>query len=265
MYVSMKRGVRSTMTGKTWQAVLTTVIILSIGIVSVGSLNAWGTSRRVFNVPGLLGDAGVERLSVETPGAAFSAWKERGFAGRTVLYVAGAWERLGNTYEAPVSRPYPLRLFRLTEIRQEDITSANVVYYANLNGIVRRALVILPEHELSNVSERARTSKEYHTDAGGLYYPYQGFTRWFTTGAGLKAETEPVLLYVSASYFRYGDPEQLYHELVRSGLATDCMILCRASGDDSVTAAEREKLAHFGELAGFPPEDGEPGHRIRKP
>ena len=140
-----------------------------------------------------------------------------------------------------------------------------MVYYANLNRIVRRALVILPEHELSSVSERARTSKEYRTDAGGLYYPYQGFSRWFTTGAGLQAQAEPVLLYVSASYFRYGDPEQLYHELVRSGLATDCMILCRASGDGTVTDGERKKLALFGELAGFPSADGEPGHRIRKP
>jgi hypothetical protein len=234
---------------KTWQYVLTSAAIAVLAVASLIALDTYGKSRRVYHRPGRLSDGVVEKIITKTPGAAFTAWKARGFTGRAVVYATGAWERIDNIYDAPVSRPYPLRLFRLSEVLAPgELTSATILYDAVLNKIARRITVILPKDKLDNVMERARKTKEFLIEGDRLYFPYQGMPRWFTTVKGFKKEQEPALLYVDASYFRSEDPEELYQRLAGAGLETDNVILCREEGNQNITDVVREKLMRFAEL-----------------
>jgi len=238
-------------------SILTSIGIAILAIASLIILDAYGKSRRVYHQAGRLTDSYIEKILVQTPGEAFTAWKDRGFTGRAVVYVAGEWARLDNAYDAPVSRPYPLRLFRLSDRwAPAELTSTNFLFSATLNRIIRKISVILPEDELKKVTDRARTTKDFQVNGDVLSFPYQGLQRRFTTSKGFKRESEPALLYVSASYFRSKGPEELYQNLVGTGLETDSIILCGDIEDKNVTDAERDKLVRFAELIGWTPEPG---------
>jgi hypothetical protein len=239
------------------QSVLICTVIAVAAIGSLIALDTYGKSNRVYPGAGRLDAREVEKIMVEIPAEAYSAWKSRGFKGRTVLFVSDKWERLDGTVEPPVSRPYPLNVYRLPELwERAELTSANFLYVASLNRIIRRIVAILPQKEYDQVAERARIAKDFRIGSGEVYFPYQGFPRWFTTGAGFKGEKEPVLLYVSAAYFKNADPEELFRQLTGAGVAADCVILCTASGDAGVTERERNRLIRFARLAGFSPRSG---------
>lgn len=234
---------------KTRYLLPTSAAVIILAIASLVVLDAYGKNRRVYHQAGRLGSSNVETLVVDAPGDAFVAWKERGFTGRILVYVAGAWERLDNIYEPPVSRPYPLRLFRISGIlTPADLTSANILYHASLNNVYRKLIVVLPEDALNKVAARARTTKDFRMDGDTLYFPYQGLPRWFMTASDLTKPDEPILLYVSASYFRNGDPGELYQRLSHAGLETDNVMLCREKDAANVTDTERNKLMLFAGL-----------------
>jgi hypothetical protein len=73
----------------------------------------------------------------------------------------------------------------------------------------------------------------------------------FTTAAGFRSGNEPVILFVSATYFKEDEPEHLLQRLKASGLTTDCIVLCRETADESMSDRERSKLVMFANLLGL--------------
>jgi len=187
---------------------------------------------------------------------AYRALKEAGYRGRTIVFVADRWESFDPGELTPVQmfRAYPLQLYNTAKVVEEDhLNGVTFLYTATLNGICRRIVAIMPEGEVGRMKAMARQSKDFKVSDTGVFASRQGFPRWFVTGAGFRGVREPVLLYVGASYFKTAEPENLFQQLASAGLQTDCIILCRESGKDTVTPKEIARLHRFARLMGFPP------------
>jgi hypothetical protein len=149
-----------------------------------------------------------------------------------------------------------LQLYNTAKLLEDEhLTGVTLLYVASMNKIIRRIVAIMPEAEVGRLAVAARTAKDYRVSEKEVFVSRQAFPRWYSTGANFGGIAEPVLLYVGASYFKHAGPEELYRQLVKVGLQTDCVILCSEKGKESVTAAEIAKLNVFARLIGISPSD----------
>lgn len=229
--------------------------VLLAALTSLALLGSFGPGCRVIGPVGAVDSTGIEKRLVPTSVEAYQYWKKRGFKGRTVLFVAQNWVRLDPNevqMEPPMSRPYPLELYKIADLlERRRLNERNFLFVAASNGIARRIVALLPEKEFAELKEAALTSKTSKVSATEVYQTHQGFPRWYTTGAGFRGEREPVLLYVSASYFREAEPEVLFQQLVAAHLTCDSIVLSRGA-DPAGSPREQERLDRFARLVGLP-------------
>lgn len=234
------------MSGRTLH-IFSAVIVL-LAAVTLYALDSYGRNARVYGVAGRLDDPRVEKVVTATPQEAYQLWKKRRFKGRNVVFVGDKWERIDTTQynEAPVYRQYPLKLYNLANKQEREYLAANnFLYFADQNGIARKITVVLSTTGFSQLVDQAPQAKNVKFSDGEIFMTHHGFPRTFTTGEYFHADREPALLYVSAAYFRENEPEELFRQLGRAGLTTDCVVLCTMAGDATVSAAERAKLERF--------------------
>ena len=223
--------------------------------VAVG-LDHYGRGSRVFGKSGGINSTETLKLVVDEPVDAYRSWKESGYRGRTVVYLADRWETCNpdEMMPAPVARPYPLEMVNPARFLEENsLNTATFLYIASLNRIARKIVAILPEQEISRLRESLRKGKDFRVTSGGIDDVRQGFPRSFTTADHFVPPRESVLLYVGASYFVSTEPEELLRLLAGSGITSDCILLCREKGKDSVTTVQVDKLYRFARLMGMTP------------
>jgi hypothetical protein len=226
-----------------------------LAVATLFGLDAYGKASRSAGYAGALNDPRVARYLVDTPEEAYRIWKQRRVHGRSLLFVAGRWVRLPVEEivdNPPLSRPYPLTLYRIPEVQEEQRLNARTfLYLAALNGIARRIVAILDESGYAEMREVAGAAKNSRLGAREVYLTHEGFPRFFTTAGGFRASEEPVLFYLDASYFQTGDPDELYRRLTAGGIKSDCVVLCANRGDGTVGERGRQGLARFARLIGL--------------
>lgn len=229
-------------------------VIVILAAVAFYWLDSYGRNSRVYGRAGLLDDGRVEKIFVATPQEAYLFWKKKGVRGRAVVYVGEKWARFDPSQynEPPLYRSYPLKLYNLAQEQERSHLSAeNFLYFAALDGVARQINGVLAEPGFSEISAQAQMAKNVRFDKEAIFLTHQGFPRTFSTARHFRAASEPALLYVGAEYFRENEPDELYRQLLRSGLITDFVILCTQAGAGSVSAAERAKLERFAGLIGM--------------
>lgn len=233
---------------------LSSMLILLISAGAIYGIDRFGRNSRVFGTIGSLQAPTVVKKQVAAPQDAYRLWKEAGYQGRTIVFVADRWESFdpGELIPSQMFRAYPLQLYNTARLLESDyLNGVTLLYVASMNKICRRIVAILPEGEVDRLKKMARTSKDYQVSEKGIFVSRQGYPRWFTARVTDVNAGEPVLLYIGASYFKHAEPDELYRQLASSGLQTDCVILSTESGKDSVTPAEVSRLNRFARLIGI--------------
>jgi hypothetical protein len=230
------------------------IIIVVLIVAAIASVDRYGKNCRVFGPAGTLQAQQVVKKLVDDPTDAYRIWKEAGYRGRTMVFVADKWESFdpGELIPVQMFRAYPLQLYNTARLLNDDyLNSVTFLYVASMNKICRRIAAIVPGNEVTRIKEAARLVKNSRVSDKGVYITRQGFPRWFTTGENFAGVGEPALLYIGASYFRTVEPEVLYRQLSASGLQADCVILCNEKGKATVTMNEISKLNRFAQLIGL--------------
>jgi len=238
----------------TRRSMITGMIIVVLTAAAIFGIDRFGKNSRVFGRSGTIQSPYVDKIQVDNPEDAYRLWKQGGYRGRTVVYVADRWESFdpGELIPAQMFRAYPLQLYNTAKLIEDNhLTGVTFLYVAALNNICRRIVAIMPENEVGRMKEAARRAKDARASDRGLFFSRQGYPRWFMTAADFGGVGEPALLYIGASYFKAAEPEDLYRLLASSGLQTDCVILCKETGKDSVTLKEIAKLDRFARLMGI--------------
>jgi hypothetical protein len=243
------------------RSMITCLIIVLLAAAALAGVDGWGRRARVLGATGSLQRGAIVRKLVNEPNEAYQIWKGSGYRGRTVIFVADRWESFdpGELLPQQMFRAYPLELYNTARLLEEEhLNGITFLYVASMNRIIRRIVAVVPESEVERMRKLAPSVKDSQAGSKGVFLSRQGFPRWYTTGANFTGTGEPALLYVGASYFRNAQPEELYGQLSRAGLQTDCVILCREAGKSGVTAKESAKLDSFARLLGMtvPPAGG---------
>jgi len=232
---------------------ISSLTVVFLTVATLFGIDSFGRNSRVIGSTGIIHAQNVYRKQVDNPKDAYRIWREAGYRGRTVIFIADRWESFdpGELIPAQMFRAYPLQLYNTAKLLEDDyLNGTTFLYVASMNKICRRIVAILPESEVDRIGKMAGKSKDYRVSNKGVYVSRQGFPRWYMTGDKFAGVDEPALLYVGASYFKHAEPEELYRQLRASGLQTDCVILSNEAGKDSVTPKEVAKLNKFAQLIG---------------
>lgn len=236
----------------------TCLVVLLLTAAALFWVNRFGTGSRVVGRTGGVTEQGIVRKVVDDPREAYALWKQAGYRGRVVVYIADRWESFdpGTLIETQMYRGYPLSLYNTARLLEaEHLNGVTFLYVAMMNRLVRKIVAVVPQAEVERMRALVPGVKDSRSTPRGVFLSRQGFSRWYTTGANFSAPPEPVLLYVGASYFRYAEPEDLLRQLASSGLTTDCVMLCREVVKPGVGKVELEKLDRFARLLGMPAAD----------
>ena len=236
--------------------IITSLCIIFLAAILIAGLDRYGKSSRVIGPAGTIQQQNIIKRQVDNPTEAYRIWKDAGYRGRTIVFVADRWESFdpGELIPAQMFRAYPLQLYNTAKLIEDDhLNGVTLLYVASLNKIGRRIVAVMPESEVNRMRELSRKSKDFKATEKEVFVSRQGFPRWYLTAANYSATGEPALLYIGASYFKTVEPEELYRQLSVSGLQTDCIILCNEAGKDSVTPQEIAKLDRFARLIGISP------------
>jgi hypothetical protein len=236
--------------------IITCVIIVLLAAATLVFLDRFGKSSRVVGLAGTIQAQQIVKKMVDDPKEAYRIWRNAGYQGRTILYVADRWESFdpGELIPAQMFRAYPLQLYNTAKLLEDEhLSGVTLLYVASMNKIIRRIVAVMPETEVNRMKESARKTKDFKITDKVVFVSRQGFPRWYTTAANFTATGEPPLVYIGASYFKAAEPEELFRQLSASGLTTDCIILCNEAGKDSVTSQEVAKLVRFARLIGIFP------------
>jgi hypothetical protein len=235
----------------TRRSVTACIILLLLTVAAIAGVDTFGKDSRVFGSIGPIQSRKVLKRLVDSPTDAYRVWKDSGYRGRTVVYVTGRWESFDpdKLISPQMFRAYPLPTFNVAHLLEDTaLSDVTFLYIASLNKICRKIVAMLPESEVVRLGGLSRGSKDARVSDKGVFVSRQGFPRFFVDGAHFGGVREPVLLYIGASYFRTEEPETLYRQLNNSGLQVDCLILCKETGRDIVTAKELAKLDSFAKL-----------------
>lgn len=241
------------------RSALTTLAVLAVTACALLGLDGFGKGSRVTGRAGTLQDGNMVRELVDDPTEAYRVWKKRGYRGRTAVFVADRWESFdpGELIAAQMYRAYPLKLYNSAQLLEaRHLDPVTFLYVASMNNMLRGVVAVLPEAEVERMRQLAPGVKDSRAGSRGVFLSRQGFPRRFCSGGNFgnfAAVSEPVLLYVGASYFRSAEPEELYRQLISAGLETDCVVLCRELQKREVGGGERAKLERFARLLGNSP------------
>ncbi len=240
----------------TRSCLITSLLILFLTAFALVGINRFGTNSRVTGRTGTIQAQQIDKKVVDDPKEAYRIWRDAGYRGRTIVFIADRWESFdpGELIPAQMFRAYPLQLYNTARLMEDDyLNGITFLYIASLNKIIRKIVMIAPDSEVGRMKVSAAKAKDSAVSEKAVFISRQGFPRWYTTAANFTAVKEPVLLYIGASYFKHVQPEELFRMLSASGLQTDCVVLCREKGKDSATENEIIKLGRFAALIGITP------------
>lgn len=215
----------------------------------------YGRSQRTYHAFGPVTATSIDRVQVNTPEEAYAHWQAKGLHGRKLLCFVGEWEKIKpeSFFNVPQERQYPLDLFTYARALEEQrLDRTSFLYIATVTGIARGLEVVIPDRIYRHLAEQARSTKNASFSGEGVKLTYNGLPRTFMMLNHLRTPPEPVLVYVEASFFREHTPEALLNALARVQIRSDCLVLCRMTNDERVSAGERARLAAFAKAVGMP-------------
>lgn len=233
------------------QLYLISLVLVAAALLLAFGLDHLGKGARGFGTPRAIGREPVSALVVARPVDAYRAWRAQGFKGRTVVYLADAWDRLDpNRFREALSQPgYPLALYRIADrIERSELDDSTFLYVASLKGVARRIVAVLSPEQFAEARQAALHAKNASVGDELVYLTHQGFPRWFAPLPQLPRQEEPVLLYVAASTFKSSSPLQLIEALRRAEFRSDFVLLCSEQGREGVGEPERRALREFAAL-----------------
>jgi len=223
-------------------------------IATLFFLGGLGERARVVGYAGAPDDPRIaDKFIIDRPEDAYRIWKKRGYRGRVAVSFA---QRLyfveqGESAFIPRTMIFPVRPFNLSKPYEESLYTKNFLFVAMMTGVAREVIQVLPEQAFADRLKEVHAGEGITVSETRISSPLLGSPRYVTTIPFLPAMDEPVLLFISASFFRSYTPEALLRELHKAGLKTDCVVL---SGnplfDADVTEEERERLHVFARLIG---------------
>ncbi|MDD2851349.1 MAG: hypothetical protein PHY09_05520 [Desulfuromonadaceae bacterium] len=232
---------------------ITCVLAILLAIITLVGIDHYGRNSRVIGQTGTIQAQNIGKRLVDSPADAYHIWRDAGYQGRTIVYVADRWESFDPGELIPIQffRAYPLQLYNTARLLENEyLNGTTLLYVASMNNIIRKIVAVMPENEVGRLAVAARSSKDYRVSSKEVFVSRQGFPRWYTTGVNYTYAGEPVLLFIGASYFKSADPKDLYRQISASGMQMDSIILCNEMGKNSVSSGEIAKLAKFAQLIG---------------
>lgn len=228
--------------GFLWYAFLCLCLLAA----TVVFLAVWGRSARAIGPASTVGQGKTELVSVARPEEAFQVWQRLGYRGRVVVTFSRWLNFLetGETRLIPATSPFPLQVGNLSRMAERELAKENFLYIAMKSGIARELIQVVPESEMA-VKNAAAAAEGVAPRNGMLKLPVLGSPRTITSPRFFLPPREPALLYVNASFFRDVEPVELFRLLVRSRVATDCVVLALSTDDREVSSRERERLMAF--------------------
>lgn len=238
------------MTGAgTWAASIGLAAVLA---ATATSLDAYGRSRRSAGPAHPFSAGRAPVVTVDSADDAYRAWRARGHRGRTVVSLSSRLYFVAPDWRAPVRQPGGGGPMNPADALERALDPKNFLLVAVERGVAREIRHVLPESVFAEKVALGRAERGVRLEGSGLSAPEYGTPRLLTTLAGLPADPEPVLLFVSASFFLEGDGAETFRRLSASGLVTDLVVLSRSHDDPGVGPAQREQLAAFAALLGSP-------------
>lgn len=232
-------------------ALFFSAVLIILSPVILLSVERYGRDSRSAGISYSLADPALDRATIDYPEEAYTLWKQRGFKGRVIISFSRRLNFVRLEADAlipPMS--FPLQVFNLSNAAEGNLRPDNFLYIAMETGIARKIVHIVHESVLQEKIENARGSEGVTVGENRIQAPHVGSPRTIALMSSLRPFDEPVLVYVNASVFRDYDPEEFLRQLLKSGLYTDLMVLCRSYDDSEVTEKEREKLRIFEALLG---------------
>lgn len=225
--------------------------ILILFFITLISLDKHGRNSRTEGIGYPLNAPQIIKITVGYPEQAYNLWKEKGFKGRIVISLG---RRLNFVEPVELSSvpamTFPLKISNISKVVEDNLKAENFLLVSMETGLAREIIHIVPENLLFEKMEFAGKEEGVFISKEKIEAPFFGSPRTITTLSSLKSPVEPALLYVNASIFKEIEPEELLGQLVKTGLKTDLVVLCRSYDDKEVTDRERESLKVFDMLLG---------------
>jgi hypothetical protein len=230
----------------TWLASAALLVAFAGAVVSV---DAYGKSRRVAGPPHEVSRAPVPVRVVERADDAYREWRARGLHGRVVVALGTRLYFVDPGPDLPLRAPDG-RPIDPAEAMERALDARSFLRVAMERGIAREIRHVLPDRAYAEKASFAGGEEGVRVEERRISAPSFGSPRSLTTLDGLSADAEPVLLFVSASFFGERDAAETWRRLASAGLRTDLVVLCRSYDDPDVSAAQRDELAAFASLLG---------------
>src|ERR1039457_7303174 len=117
----------------TRRCTITSLIIVLLTAGALIGLDRFGKNSRVIGPTGTIQQQNVVRKRVDNPKDAYQIWKEAGYRGRTIVFIADRWESFdpGELIPAQMFRAYPLQLYNTAKrIEDEYLNGVTFLYSA---------------------------------------------------------------------------------------------------------------------------------------
>ena len=225
--------------------VLLALLLVLMLAVTVISLDRYGRSVRTYKPVSAANDARFAPVFVDRPMEAYRLWKKQGMRGRIVVSFSRWLNFVESGKEADKGSRKGIVRSRDDE---SSLTDMNFMFVAMKTAIAREIIHVVPESVYYDKAKYVRDLKGVTAGKNEIVSNYQGASRTITMVEFIRPVTEPVLLYINASYFRDYEPEYLVELIRKADLIADSMILCNSTDDNEVSPREREKLQIFSEL-----------------
>jgi hypothetical protein len=212
---------------------------------TAASLDTFGRTRRIQGPAHALSTGLAAVVTIDAADEAFRVWSNRGLHGRVVVALSSRLYFVSPEWEAPPVDPDEAAPANPAVALERILDPRNFLLVSMERGVAREVVHVLPERVLQEKSSLAAGMEGVRQVPGGLAAPYTGSPRRLTTLGGLDGLREPVLLFVSASFFRDRDATDVFRALSSGGVRTDLVVLCRSRDDAEVGSAEREQLSAF--------------------
>ncbi|MGB8930019.1 MAG: hypothetical protein WCC48_02085 [Anaeromyxobacteraceae bacterium] len=194
--------------------------------------------------------AGGPVVTIDSAEEAFRLWKSRGLHGRIVVSLSARLYFVEPEIELSSLIDEAGRVVDPVEVAERSLGPKNFLWMALERGVARELRHVLPEPVFSEKAASLLGDPLVEEGHDEIRAPYLGSPRLLTTLEGLGAPSEPVLLFVSASFFSDRSALDVARRLTSLGLRTDLVVLCRSLDDPEVTPLERARLEQLAVLLG---------------
>lgn len=231
------------------QALLSLVAVAAALAGAVAAVDTLGKSRRIAGPAHPL-RAGVPVITIDSAEEAFRLWKTRGLHGRIVVSLSSRLYFVEPEVELSALSAAAGRIVDPAGVAERSLGPLNFLWMALERGVARELRHVLPDPVFAEKAASILGDPLVEAGHDAIRAPYLGSPRLLTTLGGLGAPPEPVLLFVSASFFADRSAADVARRLASLGLRTDLVVLCRSLDDPEVTPLEQARLEQLAALLG---------------